>query len=298
MDEPIGDPAIISTYSISEAAKENSTVLLSGVGGDEIFAGYPRHKAMKMSDQFQTLPTALKNVMLKIGNVLPGGVNAQFRNINKFASSTNFDPFTTYMNMLSYFPPSTHKDLFTEDFYNEFCQEDVYQYHRNYFDKTIGQPFLNRIQYLDLKTFLPCLNLAYTDRMSMAASVEVRVPMLDNDIIDKTLSLPISQKLHGYNGKFALKKSQVGFIPSDIIWRKKAGFGAPIQSWLINGMIDQQREFFDPEYLRKQNIFNPKTIINLIQANKDKSKYYANHIWQILTFQIWHNMFIDSKKFD
>ncbi|MGB7327416.1 MAG: asparagine synthase (glutamine-hydrolyzing) [Rubripirellula sp.] len=293
MDEPVGDPAAITTFLVSRAARETLTVLLSGAGGDEVFAGYPRHLAMMLMARFQKLPTPLKWLACRTGKILPGGASSYMRGAKKFLRSAQGDVLDSYLQMLTYFAPSQHRDLFTSDFYNEFCQEDVYRYHRAYADRVRAQPTLNMLQYVDMKTFLPCLNLTYTDRMSMAASIEVRVPLLDDDLVEQMASLPVHEKIRGKQRKYGFKKSQEGRLPDDVIWRKKTGFGAPIQSWIRGELRPIVDELLGEDHLRQQGIFNPKTIQNLLLAEDRKEDYYANHIWQLLTFQLWHKAFIN-----
>ena len=294
MDEPVGDPAAVTTFLVSRAAKETLTVLLSGVGGDEIFAGYPRHLAMMLMSRFQRLPSPLRSLSCMLGNAIPGGVNSYFRGAKKFLRSAQGNVLESYLAMLTYFAPHQHRDLFTADFYDEFCQEDVYQYHRQLAARANDQPTLNMLQYVDLKTFLPCLNLTYTDRMSMAASIEVRVPLLDDDLVEQMSTLPVNLKINGKQRKYGFKKSQEGRLPNDVIWRKKTGFGAPIQSWIRGELRPMVEELLGEEYLTQQGVFNPSTIRALLSAEDRKEDYFANHIWQLLTFQVWHKTFIQK----
>ena len=294
MDEPVGDPAAITTYLVSRAARETLTVLLSGVGGDEIFAGYPRHLAMKLMGSFRKLPGFVQSGICTAGGLLPGGANPIFRSARKFLRSVKGDELSSYLQMLTYFSPDQHRELFTDDFYDEFCGEDVYRYHREYYERTEGQPSLNRVQYVDLKTFLPCLNLTYSDRMSMAASIEVRVPLLDDDLVEEMLTLPTDIKIHGKQRKFVFKKAMESWLPNDIIWRKKAGFGAPIQAWIGNELKPMIEELLGEAHLKQQGIFRHQTIAKLLAAEQRQEDYYANHIWQLLIFQIWHRTFIEN----
>jgi len=295
MDEPVGDPAAITTFLVSREARKTLTVLLSGVGGDEVFAGYPRHLAMNLMEKFHKLPGPVKSLSKQMGNILPGGLHPLLRSSKKFLRSVKSDELSSYLQMLSYFSPDQHRQLFTKDFYITYCKEDVYRYHREYFERCEGQPLLNKVQYVDAKTFLPCLNLTYTDRMSMAASIEVRVPLMDDDLFEDMWSLPVDQKLHARQRKYIFKKAMEPHLPHDVIWRKKSGFGAPIQAWINNELKDLVHQFLGEPHLRQQGIFNPETISRLLKSEERKEDYYANHIWQLLVFQIWHRIFITNK---
>jgi len=249
---------------------------------------------MKLMGSFRKLPKPMQSAICAAGGMLPGGANPVFRGARKFLRSVKGDELSSYLQMLTYFSPDQHRDLFTDDFYDEYCREDVYRYHREYYSRTEGQPSLNRVQYVDLKTFLPCLNLTYSDRMSMAASIEVRVPLLDDDLVEEMLTLPTGIKIKGKQRKYVFKKAMENWLPHDIIWRKKAGFGAPIQAWIGNELKPMVAELLGEEHLKKQGIFKPQTIARLLDAEQRQEDYYANHIWQLLTFQIWHRIFIEN----
>ncbi len=294
MDEPVGDPAAITTYLVSRAARNTLTVLLSGVGGDEIFAGYPRHLAMMLMGRFRQLPRPLRRTIEAAGGILPGGANALFRNTRKFLRSARADELSSYLQMLTYFSPAQHRELFTDDFFDAYCGEDVYAHHKAHYARAQDQPMLNRIQYVDLKTFLPCLNLAYTDRMSMAASIEVRVPLLDDDLVETMRSFPAALKIRGCTRKYAFKKAMETHLPREVIWRRKAGFGAPIQAWIGKELLAMVEELLGEEHLKRQGIFRPGFVRSMLDAQKRREDYYANHIWQLLTFQLWHRVFIET----
>ena len=292
MDEPIGDPAAITTYMICSEAKKHSTVLLSGVGGDEVFAGYPRYEAMKILNFFHLMPNFFQSTFYQLSKFFPGGKNAVFRNFKKFSKSLQKPFFDAYFQMLCYFNKDEQKMLFTPDFYEMIRNVDIFSNHNEYLQKCSGLSWLSTIQYIDFKTFLPGLNLAYTDKMSMAASTEVRVPLLDHGFIEKMFAIPSELRLHRLKGKFAFKKAMHGILPDQIVWRKKAGFGLPIHSWISNEMRPVIEEYFDFTKIQNQGIFNPHFIRKILDAEYANTEYYSNHIWLLLNFQIWYDTFL------
>ena len=294
MDEPVGDPAIISSYLVSKAARETLTVLLSGVGGDEVFAGYPRHLAMKILNSYRMIPGIGRASVRRIASLLPGGQNALFRNIKKFVKAAHEDEFTSYLEMLSYFNKKEQRKLFTDEFYDEIKQVDLYAYHRNHFEAAEGLNWLNRLQYLDFKTFLPCLNLLYTDKMSMAASIEVRVPFLDTAFVEGMFRMPPQCKLRGRERKYVFKKAMEPLLPAEVVWRKKAGFGAPVHSWIRGKLQVMIKDYLSPARIRQQGIFDADYIDGLLRDEFSNAEYLSNHIWQLFTFQLWHERFIES----
>jgi len=296
MDEPVGDPAGLTTYLISQEARQTLTVLLSGAGGDEVFGGYPRYLAMALLDKYHKIPSVVRWLIDSVAKRLPSGKLAKLRNMRKFTKAAAQDPGQAYLDMLTYFGPEEQKCLFTRDFYAEYCREDVYRYHREIFNnpKLDGQPLLSRLQYLDFKTFLPCLNLTYTDRMSMAASIEVRVPYLDDTLVESIATLPADQKLNGLVRKYGMKRSMEGRLPNSVIYRKKSGFGSPIHAWLAGRLRPLVDHYLSEAHLRDQGIFNPAYVQQILKAEFDNRVYYSNHIWELLTFQLWHKVFVDD----
>lgn len=295
MDEPVADPAAITTYLVSEAARKTLTVLLSGVGGDEVFAGYPRYLAMKYMYYYQLLPHFLRLCASKVISYLPGGKVRLLRDLKKFNKSSLLEKGDVYFDMLSYFNFSQQKMLFTDQFYESIRDIDVYYYHKKYFAKSGGLSWLNRLQYLDLKTFLPSLNLMYTDKMSMAASIEVRVPFLDHRFVEEMFRIPTPLKIRGTVQKYILKKSMEGILPEDIIWRKKAGFGAPIRAWIAGDLKEVVEDYLSPLRVKRQGIFNSDYISVILKKEFSDQESLSNHIWQLLVFQLWHETFIENK---
>jgi asparagine synthase (glutamine-hydrolysing) len=294
MDEPIGDPAGLTSYLLSMHAKKTLTVLLSGVGGDEVFGGYPRYLALAMHGKFARLPWPIRKSVTGFSHSLPGGAWSLFRNLKKFARSADLGPIDAYLRMLTYFTPEEHHKLFTSEFLAEFGNEDVYQYHHQYLERVKSHSLLNQVQYLDFKTFLPCLNLMYTDKMSMAASIEVRVPFLDDRLVADMFTLPSKMKLNRTIRKYAFKKSMEGSLPHEIIWRKKAGFGSPIHAWIRGKMHDFVQDHLSPSRLREQGIFNPQFVQEILRQELSNRQYNSNHIWQLLTFQLWLDAFVKN----
>jgi asparagine synthase (glutamine-hydrolysing) len=297
LDEPIGDPAALASYLVSKQASETLTVLLSGVGGDEIFAGYPRYLAMAYMNRFQQLPRHVRQIAIKLGHVLPGGKAAVMRNYKKFMDSAVDDPLDAYLRMLTYFGPKEQRELFTRDFWEAYGRADIYRFHRRLLERHRQEPLLNQIQYLDFKTFLPCLNLMYTDKMSMAASIEVRVPFLDEDFVAEMFTLPARFKLRGRIRKYALKRAMEPRLPKSVVWRRKAGFGSPIHAWIRGRMRDFIEAYLGESRLAEQGIFNPRYVRRLLDQELSNQQYLSNHIWQLLTFQLWNERFVECSSY-
>ena len=297
-DEPIADPAIITSYLISKAARETLTVLLSGVGGDEVFAGYPRQMAMKLASAFDPIPRFIRSPLMKaVESVLPGGMPGKFtaplRNAKKFAKSAamNFDD--RYLGFGTYFTSEAKQRLYADELKTEVAAFDAYAQHRRYFEKVKNADPLNRLLYVDFKTFLPCLNLAYTDKTSMAANLEVRVPFLNVELVEMAAQMPPHLKLRGLKRKYILKRAAEKLLPRDIVWRKKAGFGAPIRSWLRGALKPMVDDLLSESRVKGRGLFDAAEVRRIIETNLSGREDLNLQVFQLLVLELWMQEFID-----
>jgi len=242
------------------------------MGGDEVFAGYPRQLAMKIAGAFDPVPAMLRRPLMKtLERTLPGGLpgrlTAPLRNARKFARSAGLDFEERYLGYGTYFTDDAKQRLYSDDLRVATQGMDAYATHRRYFGRVRETAPLNRLLYVDLKTFLPCLNLVTTDKTSMAANLEVRVPFLNRQMIEFTARMPPKLKLSGFKRKYILKRALEKFFPHDVVWRKKAGFGAPIRSWLRGALRPLVNELLSDEVVRKRGLFRPEEVKRLIDLN-------------------------------
>src|SRR6267142_2539271 len=297
MDEPAIDMAIPS-YLVSCAARETLRVMLSGMGGDEVFAGYPRQLAMKIAGAFDPVPgMVLRPLMRTLARTLPGGLpgrlTAPLRNAKKFARSAGLDFEERYLGYGTYFTDDAKQQLYSDDIREATRGLDAYAAHRRYFARVSEAAPLNRLLYVDLKTFLPCLNLVTTDKTSMAANLEVRVPFLNRQMIEFTARMPPDLKLRGFKRKYILKRALEKLLPHDVVWRKKAGFGAPIRSWLRGALKPLVAELLAEEVVRKRGLFRPEEVKRLIDLNLSGREDLNLQVFQLLNLELWQRRFID-----
>ena len=298
MDEPAIDMAIPS-YLVSQAARETLRVMLSGMGGDEVFAGYPRQLAMKIAGAFDPVPPLLRRPVMKVlAHALPGGMPGRLtgplRNVKKFARSAGLDFEDRYLGYETYFTDEAKERLYTDEMRGATSGLDAYSAHRRYFSRVKNAAPLNQLLYVDLKTFLPCLNLMTTDKTSMAANLEVRVPFLNQEMLELTARMPPDLKLRGLKRKYILKRAAEKLLPREVVWRKKAGFGAPIRSWLRGALRPMVDELLSEETVRRRGLFRPKEVKRIIEANLSGREDYNLQVFQLLTFELWQQAFIDG----
>jgi asparagine synthase (glutamine-hydrolysing) len=297
-DAPIIDMAI-PTYLLSQQARETQTVMLSGMGGDEVFGGYPRQMAMKLASATDLIPGGIRRPLMRtLDSLLYGGIggklNAPLRNAKKFARSAAMDFEERYLGFGTYFTGEMKKRVLSPHFREELQGFDPYRYHKAYFEKCARDSPVNRLLYVDFKTFMPALNLDTTDRASMAANLEVRVPFLNKELVELSARVPASLKIKGLKRKYILKKAVESILPHDVIWRRKAGFGAPVRSWLRNELRPMVDDLLSEEKLRSRGYFEPTAVRTMIEANLSGKEDYNLQIFQLLTFEIWLQQFIDK----
>jgi asparagine synthase (glutamine-hydrolysing) len=295
MDEPVIDMAIPS-YLVSRAARESLTVMLSGMGGDEVFAGYPRQMAMKLAGAFDPVPTMLRRPLMKtleyaLPGGLPGRLTAPLRNAKKFARSAALDFEDRYLGYETYFTDDAKSRLYTDEMREATRGLDAYGEHRRHFARVRGCAPLNQLLYVDLKTFLPCLNLSTTDKTSMAANLEVRVPFLNHELVEMAARMPPHLKLRGLKRKYILKRAAEKLLPREVVWRKKAGFGAPIRSWLRGPLRPLVDDLLSEETVRRRGLFRPAEVRRIIASNLSGREDFNLQVFQLLTLELWQRVF-------
>jgi asparagine synthase (glutamine-hydrolysing) len=297
MDEPIADPACISAYLVCAAAKERLTVILSGMGGDEIFAGYPRHLAARIGMAADLVPSGARAGMKRLldGRLTlgpPGRMRGPRRNLMKLMRGIDAPPLQRYLTYCSYYQRDELDAVLTPDLRAD--TNEPFRRHLAYADRVTGEHWLNQLLYIDMKTFLPCLNLAYTDKMSMAASTEVRVPLLDDELVSLSGRIPPDLKLRRMTRKYILKRSMEGTLPNDVIWRPKAGFGAPVRSWLVGELKPMVHDLLSSSAVRERGLFDPGEVQRIIVANEAGREDNALRIWALMTLELWQREFLDG----
>ena len=299
LDEPIADPAAITSYLICQQARQRGVkVLLSGQGGDEVFCGYPWHLAVHMGRYYERIPGALRVAVEATISGLPssrgGAFAGTFRRLRKFAASASLPFEAQLLGYLSYASEENRAKLFSAEY--SYCSRNGVQdeAHMRLLRRSVGWHHVNRMLHLDMGTFLPSLNLAYTDKTSMAHGVEVRVPYLDNEVVDFMSHVPPEMKMRGLTRKHLMKLALRSMLPARIIHRKKGGFGAPIRSWILRDLRELTGDLLSPYQVGKRGFFNPQYVQQLIQENASGRSDYSYLIYALLSFEIWYQAFVEN----
>jgi asparagine synthase (glutamine-hydrolysing) len=289
-DEPFADSSAIPTYYVSNVAREHVTVVLSGDGGDENFAGYRRYKLAMAEEQLRSrLPASVRQALFgPLGRMYPklGWAPRMFRAKSTFESLAR-SPIDGYFYGISCCPPGLKSQLLTGDVVARlkgYDSADVLRYH---YDRAGTDDPLSRIQYVDIKTYLVDDILVKVDRASMANSLEVRCPLLDHKLMELAAQMPSSLKLHHNQGKYVFKKALNHIVPDEILNRSKKGFSMPVAEWFRGEL-----KSFAHEVLleRRDDVLNPQFLTSCWNQHQRGQRDWSALLWCALMFRTWQEV--------
>ena len=288
LDEPLADPAAFNVFFISKLARDNGIkVLLSGAGGDDIFSGYKRHHAIQYDYLLEKIPNYLLKKISNMAYYLSAN-NPYTRKLKKYLSGLCLDKSDRLINYFKWIDRLDLINIFSSDFRNELIKFDEDVPMKDFLEqlpKDLSN--LDKILNLEQRFFLSDHNLNYTDKMSMAASVEVRVPFLDNELVNYVSRLPDIFKHREGQNKWLLKKIMEKFLPNEIVYRPKSGFGVPIRKWLKDDLEDWLMEILSKKRIDNRGLFNSNAVHSLIEKNK-KGKVDATYtLYSLACIEVW-----------
>jgi len=297
LDEPIADSAFITTYLVSRLARESVTVILSGVGGDELFGGYRRYLGDGLRRYYSLLPRTLRlkwlpGLLARLPQDRHSGWKNTVRYASSFVNSAEWDPATRYQRYVSVFPPDVQRRMLGES--AEPTGNDSSAVLRSYFDKCGAADSLHQNMYVDMKTSLPDDLLTLTDKMTMAASLECRAPFMDHELVELTSSMPSQFKVRGLSMKYLMKKAVAPWLPAEILNRRKRGFGAPVGAWLRNDLKNLVHETLSPAQVRRRGFFEPDVIGEIISSHDAESSDQTDSLLALICFEVWCRIFLDG----
>jgi asparagine synthase (glutamine-hydrolysing) len=302
MDEPTADPATIAAYLVCREARKQSTVLLSGVGGDELFAGYRKHTAYRWAQAYQRIPGVLRAGIESGLSALPSwrgtAMKGSVRLAKKMARSASLEPEEQFIRNCTYVNSAQKMSLYSREIQDQLHHSDPAVCHHSSFDAVRGANFLNQMLYLDTKIFMTSLNLNYNDKMSMASSVEVRVPFLDRELAEfAAWSIPPKLKLKGFfrpTTKHIFRRAMKNVLPAEVLRQPKAGFAAPVDYWLANDLREMVDDVLSETNIRKRGFFRPEAVRGFIHEHRNGVEDWSMQIWQFLTLEHWMRIFLDA----
>lgn len=295
LDEPLADPSILPLYLLSRFASERMKVVLSGDGGDELFAGYQTFQAHKLMTYFSALPGFIKQSIKTISSHLPvshGYLSTDYK-LKQFLKGDGASAETRFFLWRGAFGNNEKNDLLTPDIRRELAGHDAYEDVDRYIRESGLTKELERILYLAMKLYLQDNNLVTVDRASMANGLEVRCPLLDQDVVEFVCRLPAKYKLYGFKTKYLLKKAAAGMLPRNIIHRQKKGFGIPLAKWLNTDLKEFMLDNLSEERIRRQGLFCYPYVKRLLDEQLAKTSDHRERLWTLLVFQSWYEKYVD-----
>lgn len=295
LDEPTPDPAALNTLFISELARSQGIkVLLSGAGGDDIFTGYRRHFALMQERWWAGWPQPVRQGLSALAGLLPVS-SPMGRRIGKAFQYAGQDAEHRLASYFLWLDPSHALRLLTPEFRAGLDEESLYApLLQTLTHLPANTEPLNRMLYLECKHFLADHNLNYTDKMGMAAGVEVRVPLLDLDLVHLAGSLPIDMKQRGTVGKWIFKKAMEPYLPHDVIYRPKSGFGVPLRKWLQGVLKPLVDDVLSPRSLLTRGVFEPTVVRDLVDADRAGKLDASYTIFGMVCLELWCRQYIDG----
>jgi asparagine synthase (glutamine-hydrolysing) len=294
-DEPIGFVSSVPLYFLSKLAGEHVKVVLTGEGSDETLAGYGRYvKALRLleyGERYESVtPTFLRNAVRESVATLPGVLN---RPLNRTFLTREADIENLFFDNFAVFPRGMQARLFSRETRERIADLNPYRQQENWLEKTDAEDVLDKLLYADTKTYLHEL-LMKQDQMSMAASIESRVPFLDHRLVEFTARMPREMKFRGGTTKWVLRQAMKGILPPEILNRPKMGFPVPVGDWFrgpfkrivdeyVLGRLTLKRGIFDPDFVRK------------LVAEHNAGENHDERIWALVNFEIWQRRFVDGE---
>jgi asparagine synthase (glutamine-hydrolysing) len=295
LDEPFADSSALLTYFISKEARQYVKVALSGIGGDEVFGGYPRYIGAILSSYYDKAPFFLRNSLRSIsfkiksstkGRDVPGW-------IKRFLEAGLLTPQERYLAWISYFDNKMKDEIYNPDIKKEINYKKDYV-HFDYFNELSNQDYLDRIVYMDINTYLPDDLLIMADRMSMANSLELRVPFCDHQLIESSFAIPYHLKIKGLKLKGLLKEMLTNILPEEILNKPKQGFMVPLADWLREDLREYSLEVLCRENIRKRGYFNPDYVQGILKKHFSGQENLTHQIWALLVLEMWLSNFLDN----
>lgn len=284
MDDPLADPAAIPLYFLSREARKQVTVALSGEGADELFGGYNIYNEPNSLSMFNKMPQVFKSLLGNVAKVMPEGMRGK-----SFLERGTTPMEERYIGNAKMFTEAEKRILLPR--YIE--GHDYTNITKPYYDETKNYGPVERMQYIDMHTWLRGDILLKADRMTMANSLEVRVPFLDKEVFNVAKQIPASLKTTNGTTKYVLRKAAETFVPEHVLNRRKLGFPVPIRHWLKDEMNEWVKKIIHES--ETDHLINKQYVLQLLDDHSAGKHDYSRKIWTVVIFMIWYSIYIEDK---
>lgn len=295
LDEPFGDFSIFPTYLVSKMAREFVTVTLSGDGGDELFAGYDTYFANRMSQAYGKVPRAIRHGLISpfVQQLPPTEKKKGLLNrIKRFDEGMRLPDDLQHARWMIFLQAAEKSKLYSPPMQEALAGHDSFAGIRGIFERAGTSDELNRQMYVDIKSYLVDDILVKVDRMSMATSLEARVPFLDHRFVEFSAKIPGKLKLKGKTSKYLLKQAMADLLPPQILTRGKEGFSIPIKNWLKEELRDLMMDVLSPERIKKDGFFEANYVSKLTAEHLQNKENHSHRLWAMMVFGIWQDIYL------
>jgi asparagine synthase (glutamine-hydrolysing) len=290
-DEPFADTSIFPTYLVSLLASKEVKVVLSGDGGDEVFAGYDTYLAQRLDRTYGRLPRFIRQDLLPSVTALVPPQPAKKGLINmvkRMVEGGAQNPALRHVRWMMFLNLKEKQALYQADMHSVWRTGVVETLFADYFRLAAGFDDLAQLQYVDIKTYLADDILTKVDRMSMAVSIEARVPLLDYRIVEFALNLPPEMRIEGSRTKAILRRAVQGLVPAEVIEKPKQGFSIPMKQWLRGSLKPLLLDLLSKQSLMRHGYFNPTIVSTWVQEHLAGRANHSHRLWPLMVFQIWY----------
>jgi asparagine synthase (glutamine-hydrolysing) len=286
LDEPFGDTSAIPTYMVSKLASEHVTVVLTGDGGDELFAGYDKYVTEQRERRYDRVPDTIRKALGAVGRAMPEGMTGR-----RFLRHLALEGSRRYLDASTLFRTDELRQVFRREAFSRIAIHDPWA--RSLMELgSMGSDWVAALQYCDLQTYLPLDILTKVDRMTMAHSIEARPPLLDHRIVEFAATVPARYRLRDGTTKYLLKRAMRGILPDGIIDRPKRGFAVPLARWFRGELAGFARDILLSDACRQRDLFEPKYVERLIRLHTS-GRDLELQLWTLLSFELWCRRVLD-----
>jgi asparagine synthase (glutamine-hydrolysing) len=296
-DEPFADDSVVPSWCICKLARQTVKVVLTGLGGDELFGGYERYLGLKLSEMYGRLPSWIrKKLIAPAVNALPELKNGHYtiNHIKRFVRASDQPQDQRYADYVSVFNGTDRARLLSPEFWQNLGHVRNHSGSPDYFGSAPADSLLDMATYQDFQTYVPEDILALSDRMSMYHSLEVRVPFLDHKVVEFCAAIPASLKIKGMTKKYLLKKVAKPFLPDSILTHRKQGFACPMAAWLRTDLKAYVEEALSESRLSRHGLFNSETVQGLIRDHMERRELNDRRLFTLLMFQKWYEKHVEG----
>jgi asparagine synthase (glutamine-hydrolysing) len=297
-DEPFADSSAVPTYYVAKLSRDHVTVALTGDGGDELFAGYLRYRAVQMAARFDRLPPWIRTALANpLARRLSGGGRQRslLRRLGRFAEALNYPPQRRYLEWVSMFNEARRGELYSDEFLARLPDSDPFEFLAEAFGRVSRRDAVTAASLVDLVTYLPCDLMTKVDIASMANSLECRAPFLDYRVVELAAGMPIACKLRRGRGKRILSEAFGELLPAEVTRRPKMGFGVPLAQWFRGELACYAREVLLDSRAVARDYFRAGAVEKLLDEHQSGAFDHGYRLWGLVFLEVWHRTWLDGQ---